>query len=1380
MSTSLQPPGELDFSDAHRSWPEYRRRFERYRIASGLDERSGARQVSMLVYCMGKEAESIVGQLNVRAPRAEVQADEARGILAAQAEDADGTLYNRTVEALEAYFNPRNNHLHYAVLFGSRTQQAEETNEHFIRSLYELIDKCSGWDQAHKNDMLRVRLLAGIKDKELSRELQINDDITLDQIKQQLRTKEIIVENQKSEIDGEKAVFTVKQQPSQASGSNSMITNCKYCMGSHVRGKCKAYGKRCRACNRFNHFASSKICQSNSADKSGGFSKPGNDSKVNTNHLSVVSDASDDMYYVNNIETDTVGKSQWFVETTVKGNPLQLLVDTGSEVSVLPKSTFISLGFGAVEKTKASLAGYSGRRIPIVGKATIPVELKGGPCVGTTFYVADEWDGCKRVPLLGLPDIRALGLIPKVCSVNQVSAQDIVDHRKMRSIIDQYSEVFKGLGHFGEDVGLELKEGAVPRAIPPRQVPYAMRGKLKAELDRQEEVGVICKDTGPTEWLSPLVIVNKPNGNIRLCLDPQYLNSQLVRAQCNIPTTSEIFSRVTGSKVFSSLDAKNGFHQIGLDNTSSKLTSFVTPFGKYRYVRLPMGICSSPELYHQRMMDALSGIPGVEIYLDDVLIHAPDMQEHNVRLKLVLQRCKELGLTLNPDKCVYAQEKLSFLGHELSAKGVRPACSKVETVQNMTEPEDRKAVERCLGFINYLAKFVPNLSEYTHPLRQLCKKDIQFVWGPSQMKAFNKIKELISSAPTLVFFDPSKPVTLSADSSAHSLGAVLLQEGKPVEFAAKSLTDSQQRYSQIEKEMLAVVFACKRFKYFCWGLDNIKIETDHMPLLGIMRKDINLLSPRLAAMRLELLSYPIKFELLYKPGKDMVLADTLSRSCPQGTDLFEDLAVDPLLSVCSVVIRSDETMNKYKLATDSDEELEVVRRYIEKGWPQCRKTCGKRALAFWNVKTELSVMDGLVFYGNRLVIPTALRAEVVSDLHSAHQGVSKTLERATQAVFFPGIRKRLEERCLSCDKCCEAERHGTKEPLIPFPVPDYPFQVLGVDLFAQGNQSFLMIVDYLTKWPLVKKLIDSTSSKVVVEQLQEVFSEYGIPEKVVSDNGPQFSSMQFKMFCADQGIVHCTSSPLHPSGNGQVERTIGTIKSMLTKCGHSSYWEGLLAIRNTPVAAGLLSPAQLLQGRLLRDKVPVDSKKYGVQSYDMTKLRNSLGVLKSKGKYYHDSHSGPEKSLLAKGQSVYFRTQNKGWIPGKVVAIQGDRSYIVEKVGGLRFRRNRIDIRPSKVAEQETQPELSRGVVSQPVSGDSSTSQSGPSDGDLVGLARGATTQLGATHGAPSVAQPVHPRIEHSTPVVHTTPAVATPVRTSSGRRVRSPKWHSDYHFDKH
>ena len=251
-------------------------------------------------------------------------------------------------------------------------------------------------------------------------------------------------------------------------------------------------------------------------------------------------------------------------------------------------------------------------------------------------------------------------------------------------------------------------------------------------------------------------------------------------------------------------------------------------------------------------------------------------------------------------------------------------------------------------------------------------------------------------------------------------------------------------------------------------------------------------------MRHELLTYPIDMRLTFKPGKEMILADILSRSCPPDGKEKIELDIDPMVQICSVVIRSEEVLAKYQRVTAQDEELAMVMSYVNKGWPTERKSCAGRALAYWSLKNLLTVVDGVVFYGSRLVIPNMLRHEVLRDLHLAHQGVSKTLQKAQTSVFWPGIRRRIEEKCLSCKQCREFDRAEAKEPLISTPVPQYPFQVVGADLFTVGGDDYLLVVDYLSKFPVVKCLQHSTVASQVISSLRKVFSDFGCPEVVIS------------------------------------------------------------------------------------------------------------------------------------------------------------------------------------------------------------------------------------------------------------------------------------------
>jgi hypothetical protein len=1306
-----------------------------------------------LIYVMGEEAEKVFTQLTITAPTAEELQQKA------------DLLYDRTVKAFTDYFNTTSNALHYSILLSSCEQKSGQTNEEYIRELYELAGKCD-FDGEQESMMIRMRLLAGMRDKPLSRELQLDANVTVETIKTKMRAKETILKNQRIEIDGERsvaAVFRPKQSSrrehstssvSNPSGQKSLVKgwgeaegqdratrrigNCTYCGNDHIFGQCPAYGKRCNKCKAFNHFA--KVCNNSRNTKTVSRSS----SRPKMHACAVISDTEsddDEKFYVY-----SVNESEWRKSLYLNDSLVSVKIDTGAEVNVIPKSVLKEVGQREATKSKASLVGFTGHKIPVIGKTSLKVSCVENPSCSTVacFYIVEDEHLASTSTLLGLHTVRELHIVDCGSAPEISEVSESVD-----CILENYRSVFEGLGRYSKPISLQLKPTAVPKAVPPRRVPHGKRLSLKAELDSLVSQGVIVPDSEPSEWLCPLVLVAKPNGSTRICLDPAYLNTQLIRSQCHIPTATEIFANVHGSRFFSCLDAKQGFHQICLDEQSSRLFCFVTPFGKYSYVRLPMGTCNAPELFHQIMADTLKEIPGVLVYIDDVLVHAASVQEHNQRLRQVLSRLKEAGLTMNRKKSVFLQEKVNFLGHTLTGTGVQPQRSKIEAVLNMVVPADKEAVQRYLGFITYLAKFIPNLSELTYPMREVCKKDREFIWEAAQADAFEKIRRIVTESPELALYDPLAPITIQCDASAHALGAVIMQSGRPIEFVAKSLSASQQNYSQVEKEFLAVVFACKRFQYYIVGRGEITVETDHKPLLGIMKKEVGVLTPRLAKMRLQMMSYP-NVELEYKPGKDLVLADTLSRSCPPDQGVGDkEVDTDPMSFVVCEVFGSVDATERYKNHTATDEELSVVTRLTQCGWPRERKQCAARALPYWNIRHSLSVADGLLFYGCRLVVPNACRAELVNSLHSGHQGVTKTLQRARSSVYWPGLRKRLEEKCMSCEVCLSVERANTKEPLMSMPVPEFPFEVIGVDPFEVEGRHFLAVVDYLTKWPVIREL-QVVQSDSVIRALGEVFADFGLPSRIISDNGPQLTSRKFKEFVGSKGIEHVTSSPLHPSGNGQVERCIGTIKSMMKKMIKSGgeYWEGLLAIRNTPVDDGLPSPAQLLQGRVLRDGLPVSSDLHTVKGYDLNDIKLKLEQRQSRQKYHHDRHSRGDKSSCNVGDRVYFRTARGLWVPGYVSAILGNRSYIIES-GGLEYRRNRVDIRHSLSNQNEAlanqTPIADTAAETQPETEVSDA----PNNAD-------ATPPTGVEPAAP---------VSEST-VSHT---------TRFGREVRPPRWLQDY-----
>ena len=359
-----------------------------------------------------------------------------------------------------------------------------------------------------------------------------------------------------------------------------------------------------------------------------------------------------------------------------------------------------------------------------------------------------------------------------------------------------------------------------------------------------------------------------------MCIDPSDLNRAIRREHFPMQTVETVISRMPSAKVFSVLDVNHGFWQVKLAKDSSKLATFNTPFGRYSYTRLPFGIASAPEVFQNVMSHLFQDIDSVKVIVDDLVVWGEDVEQHDERLRQLLDRCCERNVKLNREKCHFRVSAVHYVGHVLSADGVKPDPKKVEAVLAMPTPANREGLQRFLGVVTYLSKFIPNMSQKSAPLRQLLQKDVEWSWGQVEDDAFTSLKTAISSAPVLKFFDPKEPVTLSVDASSKGVGAVLLQNDRPVAYASKALTPSQENYAQMEKEMLAIVFGCELFHDYLYGQREITVESDHKPLEAILKKPIHQAPLRLQRMILRIKPYAVNVK--YLPGSQLILADSRS------------------------------------------------------------------------------------------------------------------------------------------------------------------------------------------------------------------------------------------------------------------------------------------------------------------------------------------------------------------------------------------------------------------------------------------------------------------------------------------------------------------------
>ena len=561
------------------------------------------------------------------------------------------------------------------------------------------------------------------------------------------------------------------------------------------------------------------------------------------------------------------------------------------------------------------------------------------------------------------------------------------------------------------------------------------------------------------------------------------------------------------------------------------------------------------------------------------------MADHDQNVKNLLERARAKNLKLNAEKFNFRKTKVKFAGYILTDTGHTADPEKVRAIIEMPAPKDVEGVRRFLGMVNYFSKYLSNLSKLSDPLRQLTSDKIAWQWGPEQDNAFESLKRTLATAPLLAFFHPECGSTVvQCDASKEALGAVLLQDGRPIMFASRTLSRAEENYAQIEKELLAVVFAMERFDHYTYGR-HVTVESDHRPLEVILKKPIVMAPKRLQRMLLRLQRYT--FQLKYSPGSQVLVADALSRA-PTRKEEESDQA--DLEAVCAVTDAdlTDPMLLSLQPATDADKTMKKVKIFIQDGWPVERKELPPDVMPYYHIHDELVYEKGIILKGERFVIPQVLRKEMLEELHRPHMGLESTLRRARETVFWPLMTTQLKDFIRRCDTCRTMDPQQQKEPLVCHEVVKQVWGKIGVDLFQHKGRD-LITVDYLTNSWEVDHLNRDTSSSNVIRKLKMNFARYGIPQVLVSDNGPQFISKEFKLFTKNWGMLHELSSPYHPQSNGKAESAVKTVKSLMSKAEHSGsdLFLMLLEYRNTPTQALGSSPAQRMLCRSIRSKIPV-------------------------------------------------------------------------------------------------------------------------------------------------------------------------------------------------
>ncbi|XP_055311607.1 uncharacterized protein K02A2.6-like [Sitodiplosis mosellana] len=708
------------------------------------------------------------------------------------------------------------------------------------------------------------------------------------------------------------------------------------------------------------------------------------------------------------------------------------------------------------------------------------------------------------------------------------------------------------------------------------------------KLDELVANKIIEKATGYCEWVNHLVTVEKKDAekSLRLCIDPGELNKSIFDEHAFIPTFEDVSSQLNGMKYFTVLDLKDGYWHVKLDEESKKLCTFATPYGNYRFLRLPFGIKTAPGVFQQLNFENFGDIENVMIYFDDILIVGRTRKEHDEVLKKVLDRAREKNVRFNINKAQIALEEVKYLGHIFSYNQIKPDPERLLAIAEMTRPKNKNDLQTFLGVVNFMTPFIPNLSDRTAPLRELIKKNVLFLWTELHDKVFDEIKKCILNSEILVPFDISKELIIQCDASQGGLGCGLIQDGKPISFASRSLTASERNYSQIEKEMLSIIFACQKFHFYTYGR-TVRIVNDHKPLLGIMNKEIHkIASAKLQRMRLKLLNYDIILE--HAPGKTIVLADYLSRYMSKSEKVSEDQSItESILSINVTDARKIELQQE----TNNDEILKQIKEYCKFGWPNNKDKCDPSTRYFYRLRSDILLEDEILFYKQRIIIPKSMRKEILHQLHKPHFGINKTLKRAQNSVFWPNISNEIEQTVSNCIICQENAPKIQKEPLLPHDIPNEPFKKIACDILDFKSKSFLVVVDFYSKWIELVKLKGKTAHHVNTELLR-LFATFGYPHIIIADNMPM-GSYETKQFAKKHDIEIITSSPNFPQSNGMAEKAVGICKNILRKSeNEEDILRALLAYRTTPTKNMSYSPAQLIQNRNLRTELPMHIDKF--------------------------------------------------------------------------------------------------------------------------------------------------------------------------------------------
>jgi transposase InsO family protein len=725
---------------------------------------------------------------------------------------------------------------------------------------------------------------------------------------------------------------------------------------------------------------------------------------------------------------------------------------------------------------------------------------------------------------------------------------------ELRTLLKEFSDIFgeivpgsaKGVRH---RIELEKRGPVVKR---PYRMALIKQEKVEGHVKDMLGKGIIQESSSP--FCAPVVLAAKKDGTDRFCVDYTALNAVTKKDRFPLPRIDDLLDKLKGAKLFSCLDLASGYWQVKMQEGDEEKTAFSTPQGHYEFKVMPFGLTNAPGTFQRLMNKVLGGIKGVIVYIDDILVFSEDWPEHLKILKQVFQALREHGLKLKASKCHFAQEKVKFVGHVLDAEGCRPDPEKVESIRLFPKPKNETELRRFLGMANYYRRFMKDYACLAAPLYRLTSGD-EWIWTDVHDKAFDALKEKLMTEPVLAQPDLALPFKLYTDASDAGMGAVLAQEQaggeKVIAYASQHFSRAEVRkYSTIEKEAAAVLWACKKFDPYLHGA-RFRIVSDHAPLKWLFGKVGA--KGRIGRWQAHLLEFEGLEGIDHLKGSLNVPADTLSR-------------VPEILSMSG----SNTSISAEELRRRQDEDEDFAKQ-----------------------KRNFKLEGGVWRYMGRIFIPRCFRERLLDEYHGlgVHFGLRRTMDLVQALYFWPKMSIDVRQKIENCDIC-----HRTK--IVPGTIPQSlpaaqrPFQRIAMDFAGplrttrKRNKYFLVVVDEFSRFVKIFPTKDCSSSSVVT-CFEQVCLEEGIPEEVLTDNGTHFTAECFEEVLRRLGVKHLRTAPYHPQSNGMAERMVQTVKKLvqaeLIERGSTLWDESLskivLTYNSTRHPATGFSPFALARGR---------------------------------------------------------------------------------------------------------------------------------------------------------------------------------------------------------